>query len=638
MIDPNATAQQLFTQLNQLDESNTIEAKTGSDVDKSIMETVCAFANEPGQGGGVILLGVRREENTLFPMYEPVAVRNLDKLQSDLVTRCATEFNQPIRPDVTADTINGVPVLRVYVPELPESTKPLYFKNQGLPRGAFRRIGPSDVRCTDEDLPVFYHNGNSYDTTLLPKSDANDVDPEAVAYYRQLRAKVKPDAEELTYDDADLLRSLGCADKTPDGLKLTVAGLVLFGKQMALRRLMPMLRVDYIRVPGNEWVADPHNRFYTVDMRGSLLLILRRLQALIADDLPRGFLLPEGELQAQSTGLPTRVLREALVNSLMHRSFRINQPNQVIRYGNRIEIRNPGYSLKAEDLLGEPGSITRNSHIAAVFHETNLAETKGSGIRTMRKLLTEAGLGLPTYESSHEANEFMTRLLMHHFLSEEDLEWLSFFEPYQLSDAQKNALIFVREVGAINNPTYRQFNNCDSLRASTDLRQLRESGLLDSKGRSRATYYLASDFLKLLSSKTTNLSAPADELTAPVPGLIAPVPGLIKPVVGRTEPVPRLTEPVPQALPNQFPAELVAALTQIGRRSNDREALDDAIVKLCAWKPLTLNQLARYLNRNEKHLLYNYVTPLREAGRLAYVYPEMPNHPQQAYRTVTNKP
>lgn len=45
-------------------------------------------------------------------------------------------------------------------------------------------------------------------------------------------------------------------------------------------------------------------------------------------------------------------------------------------------MRNPGHSIKAEEQLGEPGSETRNPRIAAVLHEVNVAETKGSGNRT----------------------------------------------------------------------------------------------------------------------------------------------------------------------------------------------------------------------------------------------------------------
>ena len=93
----------------------------------------------------------------------------------------------------------------------------------------------------------------------------------------------------------------------------------------------------------------------------------------------------EGELQAErNTGMPEKVIREAIVNALIHRTYRVNQPVQIIRYTNRIEIINPGFSLKSEDSLGEPGSVLRNPFISAVFHETNIAETKGSGIGECR--------------------------------------------------------------------------------------------------------------------------------------------------------------------------------------------------------------------------------------------------------------
>ena len=64
------TAQELLERLNLLDENERIEAKAASEIGKSLMETVCAFANEPGLGGGWLLLGVTREEWALFPSYE----------------------------------------------------------------------------------------------------------------------------------------------------------------------------------------------------------------------------------------------------------------------------------------------------------------------------------------------------------------------------------------------------------------------------------------------------------------------------------------------------------------------------------------------------------------------------------------
>jgi ATP-dependent DNA helicase RecG len=68
--------------------------------------------------------------------------------------------------------------------------------------------------------------------------------------------------------------------------------------------------------------------------------------------------------------------------------------------------------LKAEERLGEPGSQNRNPNITEVFHETNLAETKGSGIKTMRRFVQEANFAPPTFESNRRDDKFTTRLLL----------------------------------------------------------------------------------------------------------------------------------------------------------------------------------------------------------------------------------
>ncbi|MEA1053990.1 ATP-binding protein, partial [Lamprobacter modestohalophilus] len=100
------------------------------------------------------------------------------------------------------------------------------------------------------------------------------------------------------------------------------------------------------------------------------------------------------------------VIREALANATMHRSYHVNSPVQIIRYSNRIEVLNPGYSLKPVADLGTPGSRLRNPTIAAVLHDLHWAETKGSGIRVMRRLSTQAGLPPPEFSSAREQNEF----------------------------------------------------------------------------------------------------------------------------------------------------------------------------------------------------------------------------------------
>jgi len=446
------TAQELFEILNDSDECDWIEAKGISDSSRSIMETVCSFSNEPGLGGGYILMNISAEDAESLPVqYKVDPIPDPDKIQSNIATQCASMFNIPVRPKISIEKINGLTAFKIWIDELP---------------------------------PILY-----------------------------------------------------------------------------------------------------------------------RLIDAINSDLPKGFLLPEDDLQATSTGLPVRVLREAIINALMHRSYREHRPTQIIRYDNRIEIINPGFSLKPAEKLGLPGSQTRNPFIAAVFHDTNLAETKGSGIRTIQKLMTEAHLAPPTFESSRENNEFISRLLLHHFLEAKDLEWLKLFEKFDLTDNQKKALIFVREVGAIDNASYRQITDCDITKASVDLRRLKWFEFLISKGKGKATYYIPG---KSIGKLSTDLSAPPLEISTPPLEISA------------------------------SPLEIINRISALNKREHNISKIEAIIIDLCRIKPCKATDIARYFHKDEPYFKRKYLSKMIAEKKLKYLYPEMLNHPEQAYLTNKN--
>ncbi len=634
----NYTVKELFELLNEQDECPWIEAKGGGESTHSVMETVCAYCNEPGLGGGYIIMGIAEDTVSLEHEYKVVSVKDSDKFQRDFATQCAGMFNIPVRPEVTVEKINGKTVIKVWIEELPQRQKPLYFKTAGLPSGALRRIGSTDQHCTEDDMHIFYQDTTSYDQTPVKGTTLYDIDENALKRYRVLREKVNPLAEELTYDDAELLQSLGCVNKEKPQ-ELNISGLLLFGTSKIQRSTFPMLRVDYIRVQGNTWVENPDNRFTTIDMRGSLILMLYRLIDAINADLPKGFLLHEDEIQAVATGLPMKALREAIVNALMHRSYREHRPTQIIRYDNRIEIINPGFSLKSEDRLGQPGSETRNPFIAAIFHDTNLAETKGSGIRAMRRLMQEAHLVPPTFESSRLNNEFVSRLLLHHFLDNEDVEWLKQFEQFGLNDAQKQALIFVREVGAIDNHTYRQMADTDTLRASTELRDMKTSNLFASKGRGKATYYIAGSLLNtqapdILSAQLPNMlstQAP-DKLSTQPPNILstqAPDKLSTQPTTLNTQAEKEGREVLIKGLPD----DIIIKVNTIKERENDQAKLKGIIEELCLLRAYKSIEISLILNKREDYIRRKFLNPMILRKELKYLYPEMINHPEQAYLT-----
>lgn len=631
------TALELIESLNLLDENEHIEAKRASEAGKSILETICAFANEPGLGGGWLLLGVVREDQALFPAYEVEGIDQPEKLGAEIATQCRNTFNQPVRVEISSETIHGKTVLVVHVPEAQPQDKPIFFKAQGLPKGALRRISSTDQHCTDDDLAVFYQGRQteSFDSTLVADATMADLQPEAIADYRQSRAEANPDAEELRWSDEDLLQSLGCIRRNPQGpnpeaWQPTVAGLMLFGKPVALRRCFPMMRVDYIRVPGREWVPHPDRRFDTIDLRDPLLRLVRRAQAAILDDLPKGFALEEGDLQRRDTpAIPLRVIREALVNALMHRSYRSHSPVQIIRYANRLEIRNPGFSLKSQDHLGEPGSQLRNPKIAAALYDTRLAETKGSGIRVMRESMEQAGLTPPLFESDRGNDQFVARYFFHHFLGAEDIAWLAQFKDLHLSEDEAKALIVVREAGALNNGTYRELTKVDTLTASQALRRLRDAGLLAQKGRGSATYYVPTERLldSGLSTKPEALSSESEGLSSNPPALssnLATLPSI---------PPGKFDEALRSQLLDGISGTLAAKVGALGQRHPPQE-VRDVVVALCQVRAWSADELSTVLRRNREVVRQNYLRPLMREGRLTMTNPQEPNDPQQAYRAV----
>lgn len=235
------TAEQLIEELNALDENVSIEAKAGSSFGISALETVCAFANEPSLGGGYLILGVEPTDDTFWPMYDVTGIKDPDQLQQEIATQCASAFNVAIRPQISVEQVHSKKVVVVFVPEAGAHEKPIHFRNQPLPKSALRRIGSTDQHCTEDDMIVFYQDriGGTYDDQAIRDASFDDFDLEAIEYYRTLRREVNSQAEELRWSDTDLLRALG-ATKTVDGRDTpTVAGILLFGKSMALRRLFP---------------------------------------------------------------------------------------------------------------------------------------------------------------------------------------------------------------------------------------------------------------------------------------------------------------------------------------------------------------------------------------------------------------
>jgi len=565
-------------------------------------------------------------------------VDDVDHLLQELSNNCRTQFERPLTIEASVETLQGRNVIVVYVPELLPASKPCVFegkfhKANKKKTGIWRRGPNGDHESSQEELePILLaKTGKSFEEVIFDDAEFEDIDPQLIALYRKLRAKKNPQASELSLNDFELLRVLRLIRKNDKNQRQpNVACLLLFGSQVALRRLMPMERVDFIRIVGTRWIEDPNSRFSSLDFRESLLTLIPKVEAAVLDTLLKQFQLQEGELQRTDVPvLPQRVVREAIVNAVMHRDYRVHSPTQVVRYSDRIEIYNAGYSLKPVEELGTGASKLRNPILASILYDLSFAETKGSGIRTIRTLLREANLEEPSFVSNVTGNSFRATYSLNQLMSKEDLLWLGQFKGYELNDNEARALLIAKNLGAVNNSTLREDTNLDTLQASHVLQRLsKEYDLLVKHGAGTATTYTL-NWTRLQAFETPHLEAETSHLSAETPHL-----GTETPHLGAE--TPHLGAETPHLGAETPHLEMVDALRQavenLGYRPR-KEKIFSVIINLCLFKPQTKEELMQKLDKGEQ-LIRKYLKELREKGIIEYVYPELPNHPYQAYRVT----
>jgi len=234
----------------------------------------------------------------------------------------------------------------------------------------------------------------------------------------------------------------------------------------------------------------------------------------------------------------------------------------------------------------------------------------------------------------------------------------------------------LREIGAIDNSSYRQLNGVDLMRASQELRNLREKDIVLQKGKSRATYYIANKDLDQWRGFTdqtddswwgyggyvddniyddSDLSAPVpddfldeSDLSAPVPldfidenDLSAPVPADFLDDSDLSAPVPPdfmdendLSAPVNESLVHQLPETLQQEIKKLPLRVLNPVIIEEVIYKICEVRSYKITEIAGILGKTDKYILRAFITPMKEKGIIEYSFPDMPNHPEQSYVSI----
>ncbi|EEB75065.1 helix-turn-helix domain-containing protein [Thermococcus sp. AM4] len=420
-------------------ENERVEFKENIDV-KRILETVSAFANTHG---GVIIIGVRDKDKKVMGVQ--LGKETLSKLANEIAQNTEPE----VIPRLRVERCGGKDVIVIEVDEHP--VKPVMVKGR-----AYRRVGNSNRKLTPKEISELFEEsvGLSWDAYPVDAT-LDDVDLDKVREFIR-RANLPSD------DEIEVLKKLR---PIRDG-KVTRALILLFGRDP--QWFFPQAKVRVGRFKGSE-ILD------SVDVEGNLFEQVEGAVSAIKKHMSRRYVI-RGLVREEIWDYPLEAMREAVVNAVMHRDYRMPEEVQIKILDERIIFWNPGglpIGLTEEDLYREHPSKPRNRLIAEVFHLAGYVEKWGSGTLRILRAFEKAKLPRPEFK---EAFGGFQVVFYRDWLTEERLRELG------LNERQVKAVLYVKEKGSITNREYREMFEVSPVTAARDLKDLVEKGILKRMG------------------------------------------------------------------------------------------------------------------------------------------------------------
>jgi len=369
---------QLCSQPASVVESEYLEVKSWCQDEKQLAEKASeAAACLANASGGMLIFGVE-EEAGLVPRFSRCPYPNVSVAW---VMQRIHDFTMPpvevtvreIGPAIRE--ISGVADADGFAVCIPKS------KRIG---GHITIKGISKIRSGKECRP-YYSVEEDFTRAPVPVLAISDLSTESVQWGIEQHCKKFNLARGCYESQTEFLAHTGLLERhVPDmdsaaGYRVSLAALLLFGKQAALRR-------------GFWW-------FETVLLTDGATSHINKNIVETFRELcgTRAALLP-----SLCPGIPLETIRELLVNAYIHRSYRINAPIIIRVSADGMEIQSPGelpVGIHAENLI-HCVPIYRNFLLAEGARYLGLCDKIGQGIDLIYKSVLQNGFGFPSFESA----------------------------------------------------------------------------------------------------------------------------------------------------------------------------------------------------------------------------------------------
>lgn len=367
-------------------ESDILEIKSWcnneNQLGQEVSEAAMCLANA---SGGVVLVGIKEGLKDRFSPCPHCNVRC-----DWLLQRIHDNTVPPV--DVQVEDVSAI--LRGLSGQLEVNALAVRVRKSRRVGGHQTTAGLAKIREGNRCKP-YYLSEDDRTKAAVPAAAASDLSLDSIDWgIRQHAKKFKVSGGQWSspYDflsEIGLLEShLTPGDQSPS-FRVTLAGLLLFGKQAALKEYCPSLETLLIT---------PHAD--------------RRYQQNIVETYRELCGQKVGSLYSLCPSIPTDIIRELVVNAFIHRDYRVSAPVTIRVSDDRLGIESPGELVGqlTPDSLIHCTPVYRNFLLAEGSRYLGICDKIGQGIDRVYESVLSNGFGFPSFDSAH--NRFVATVAL----------------------------------------------------------------------------------------------------------------------------------------------------------------------------------------------------------------------------------
>ncbi len=358
-------------------------------VPKSVYESYSGFANTKG---GYIFLGVNEDKKKTKPeeRFTIQGISNSTKQLEDFWnTINGNKVNVNILKDEDVYIVeeDGVTIIVIHVPRAPYNMRPVYVGENPY-KGTFKRNHEGDYHMSEYEVDALIRDKNpeGNDSTVLDGFTMEDIDSETLKHYRQIFQVRNPEHIWNALGDKEFLEALGGYrnDRRTGVEGLTMAGLMMFGKGLAIRDEFDNIFMDY-RDESEKTEEIRWNDRVTYDgtWENNLFNFFTKVTPKLTADLKKPFKLEDNQ-RVDDTPVH-KAIREAFVNLIIHSDYLLDAGTlKIIKLEEGYKFTNPGIlKLPVEEIFKGGNSKPRNPRMQTMLRMVGFGDNAGSGFPTI---------------------------------------------------------------------------------------------------------------------------------------------------------------------------------------------------------------------------------------------------------------